>query len=385
MPIASARVCRPPSAGHAKGMMEATTTNADTRPCVLFVDDVPSARRLFDLRFKHTFRVICAADANEALDVLRTRPVGVLVTDHYMPGMTGVELCREVAERWPSVHRLVVTAAHDAKLVSTALRVGRVHGVAFKPWSEELLEGRIRAALEGPLEGGPGQDLARPPGPPTAGLTAASSDALMNSATAARLALEVAETHVAEALPATAARTTGALGRCFRLAESALRRIETVVGQVSGTRRGGRREQRWGTPIGFHDLNALLDDLARRLHIELVVNAATADKDAAFVFGQRALLALPVAFALLRATGGRTGSGRATASVISQQDTITLVIGAARRPTARQTAETNSAGWRQALDELASLSGCAARECDPPRPDGTVLVLRRAPAPPTVH
>jgi PAS domain S-box-containing protein len=77
----------------------------------LLVDDedmirLATADMLTDLGFK----VIEAASASEALDVLRRGdPIDVLITDHLMPGMTGVDLAHIVIAERPVVPVLIVS------------------------------------------------------------------------------------------------------------------------------------------------------------------------------------------------------------------------------------------------------------------------------------
>ena len=44
-----------------------------------------------------------AASGSEALSILRTTPVDVVLADIRMPGMNGLDLAREICRGWPSV------------------------------------------------------------------------------------------------------------------------------------------------------------------------------------------------------------------------------------------------------------------------------------------
>jgi CheY-like chemotaxis protein len=44
---------------------------------------------------REPYNILTAMSAREALDLLARQPVAVLITDHRMPGMTGIELLRD--------------------------------------------------------------------------------------------------------------------------------------------------------------------------------------------------------------------------------------------------------------------------------------------------
>ncbi|WBO21044.1 hybrid sensor histidine kinase/response regulator [Sphingomonas abietis] len=82
----------------------------------LLVDDEDSVRAsTADMLAEIGFEVIEARSGAEALAHLRRRgPVDVLVTDHLMPHMTGVDLARTAVVEWPGLPVLVVSGYCDA-------------------------------------------------------------------------------------------------------------------------------------------------------------------------------------------------------------------------------------------------------------------------------
>ena len=77
---------------------------------VLFVDDDPSVLRAIRRSMLGSpFEVLTLASGPEALVLLSSRRIDVLVSDLDMPEMTGIELLRTVRDRWPRVLRMVLT------------------------------------------------------------------------------------------------------------------------------------------------------------------------------------------------------------------------------------------------------------------------------------
>ncbi len=89
---------------------------------VLLVDDeelvrLSTADMLADLGYD----VVEAASGEQALRVLNETPIDLLVTDHLMPGMTGVDLAQEVRRRSPQMPVLLVSGFAEVCGLDAAL------------------------------------------------------------------------------------------------------------------------------------------------------------------------------------------------------------------------------------------------------------------------
>lgn len=131
-----------------------TTGTAFTRAFpILYVDDELGNRLPFRVEFSGEFEVVVAGSGEEALAILSASPVAVLLTDHRMPGMTGVDLCERVRDRHPHVLRILVTAYSEQAIAIDAINRGGVLRYITKPWNPEsvrqiLREAVARASLE---------------------------------------------------------------------------------------------------------------------------------------------------------------------------------------------------------------------------------------------
>jgi two-component system response regulator HupR/HoxA len=115
---------------------------------VLFVDDEVDILRTFQFSFERDFRIHTAARAREALSILEREPVAVLIADHRMPEVSGLELIAQVAERWPAVVPIVLTGYTDAEALVAAIDLGCIHRYIAKPWDTLDLREAIRRAIE---------------------------------------------------------------------------------------------------------------------------------------------------------------------------------------------------------------------------------------------
>lgn len=113
---------------------------------VLYVDDEEANRLLFEITMGERFPVMVVDSAQAALDVMAAQPIDVLLTDYRMPRMNGVELCQRVAEQYPHVQRLLVTAYVDTQSAVDAINHGGVSRYLGKPWDADELAQIIRDA-----------------------------------------------------------------------------------------------------------------------------------------------------------------------------------------------------------------------------------------------
>ena len=113
------------------------------RPVLLAVDDDPDVLRAIerDLRKQYSdrYRVISADSGPAALDILgrlaqRSEPVALLLADHRMPRMTGIEFLTTAIRELPDVRRVLLTAYADTEAAIGAINVVKLDHYLLKPW-----------------------------------------------------------------------------------------------------------------------------------------------------------------------------------------------------------------------------------------------------------
>jgi response regulator RpfG family c-di-GMP phosphodiesterase len=107
----------------------------DRPHAVLFLDDDPETLSALRRGLRdEPYEVLTTLDPAEALAILTSRPVDVVVTDQFMPSIAGTEFLRDVAARAPAAVRVVLTGHPDRVPFQAGLE-GRVHWLVTKPWS----------------------------------------------------------------------------------------------------------------------------------------------------------------------------------------------------------------------------------------------------------
>lgn len=113
------------------------------RPVVLAVDDDPDVLLAVerDLRRKYSsgYRIMTAESGKAALHLLdrlqdRNEPVALIVSDHRMPQMNGVEFLAKAIEKVPSARRVLLTAYADTDAAIQAINQVKLNHYLMKPW-----------------------------------------------------------------------------------------------------------------------------------------------------------------------------------------------------------------------------------------------------------
>ncbi len=116
---------------------------------LLVVDDNAELRELLVDEFQSQYRILQAADGQEALNVLHTEEVDLVVSDVMMPVMDGFALCESIRRDINISHLLVILltakAAEDSKL--QGFKSG-ADAYLSKPFSMEMLKVRIATLLQ---------------------------------------------------------------------------------------------------------------------------------------------------------------------------------------------------------------------------------------------
>ncbi|SFC31549.1 Response regulator receiver domain-containing protein [Parapedobacter composti] len=115
---------------------------------VLYVDDEENNLISFKATFRLKYKVYTALSGAEAIQLVKEKPVDVIITDQRMPKMTGVEFLEEIIKVNPEPMRILLTGYADLNAVVEAVNKGKIFHYLSKPWSEAELEETIDRAYE---------------------------------------------------------------------------------------------------------------------------------------------------------------------------------------------------------------------------------------------
>ncbi|HCA57733.1 MAG TPA: DNA-binding response regulator, partial [Blastocatellia bacterium] len=114
---------------------------------ILLVDDDESLRRVLEFQLDEAgYRVIVAADGEEALLVLGTKEVDCVITDLRMPKVSGLELLEKVKASDKEIPVIVATAFGEVETAVSAMKLGAFDYIN-KPFNHDEILLTVERAL----------------------------------------------------------------------------------------------------------------------------------------------------------------------------------------------------------------------------------------------
>ena len=117
---------------------------------ILLVDDYEFIRTILERMLQQLGyqNLRMAADGVDALHLLRTRPVDLVITDYHMPEMDGIGLFQSMQQD-PALARipvLLISGVPTEKFVTQALAIG-IQSTLNQPFRAEQLDQEIQSLL----------------------------------------------------------------------------------------------------------------------------------------------------------------------------------------------------------------------------------------------
>ncbi len=116
---------------------------------LLIVDDEPDMLQLLKRSLEPDLQceIHLASSGEDALQVLASRPVDLVLADIKMPGMSGMELLEIVGEQYPRLTVVMMTAYGHIDMAVEAMKRG-AYDFVTKPFDHDALIVRLEKALE---------------------------------------------------------------------------------------------------------------------------------------------------------------------------------------------------------------------------------------------
>lgn len=122
---------------------------ANPHPTVLVVEDEPAQREVLTYNLEaEGYDVITAADGNEAILIVREQEPDVVLLDWMLPGMSGIEVCRQIKMQNALRHIPVIMISARSEEVDKVrgLETG-ADDYVVKPYSVLELMARVKSQL----------------------------------------------------------------------------------------------------------------------------------------------------------------------------------------------------------------------------------------------
>ncbi len=115
---------------------------------ILIIDDEPHNREALSLLLGHAgYQVQAAESGEEALRILAKTPFEVIITDLFLPGVSGIDILKKVKVDSPFTNVILVTGKASAETAVEAMKEGAFDYIT-KPFNFEKLKIQVAKALE---------------------------------------------------------------------------------------------------------------------------------------------------------------------------------------------------------------------------------------------
>jgi len=115
---------------------------------ILVVDDSPDTLELLQRNLKSKgYRVLTAPGAVEAIKILESNPVDLVITDLKMPEVDGLTLVRHIHENYKTIEVMMITGYPSIEGAVEAVKTGAEEYLA-KPFTDEELFAAVRRVLD---------------------------------------------------------------------------------------------------------------------------------------------------------------------------------------------------------------------------------------------
>ena len=120
---------------------------------IMFVDDEKHILNAMKWLFRNDYHLLFANSGEEAVELMKTNSIDVLISDQKMPGMRGTEVLKAAREHCPNTLRLLLTGYSDYNAVVASINEGEVFRFIQKPWNNAKLKTSIAEAVQVALTG----------------------------------------------------------------------------------------------------------------------------------------------------------------------------------------------------------------------------------------
>ena len=124
-----------------------TSGVAKQPPTLLIVDDEAQILSALKRSLRSEgYEIVAVENAAAALRILGARRIDVILSDHKMPGMSGVQMLERAAAMSPNTVRMLITGWTEEIPLERLQEVG-ICALVTKPWDDAKLKATLRQVL----------------------------------------------------------------------------------------------------------------------------------------------------------------------------------------------------------------------------------------------
>lgn len=118
------------------------------KPRVLYLDDDEANLASFKANFREQFEMFTTTNPVDAYNMIAEQNIAIVITDHNMPSMSGVEFLESISSDYPNVQRILLTGFTDLVPVMEAVNKGKVFRIISKPFNMKEIAKMVAEAWD---------------------------------------------------------------------------------------------------------------------------------------------------------------------------------------------------------------------------------------------
>ena len=115
---------------------------------VLFVDDEPDIVATLYRYFRRDYRCLRATSGEQAIEILDSQPIDLLLCDQRMPEVTGDQVLAHAYKVQPDSIRILLTGYADFESLVKSVNNGQMYRYVAKPWDVDELKMTLKQGIE---------------------------------------------------------------------------------------------------------------------------------------------------------------------------------------------------------------------------------------------
>ncbi len=123
-------------------------TSPNEKEIILIVDDSPATLEVLQRNLvSKGYKVFTAPGVEAAINILNETPIDLVITDHKMPGASGLDLIRHVRENFKNTEVIMITGYASVDGAVKAVKAGAEEYLT-KPFTDDELFSAVKHALD---------------------------------------------------------------------------------------------------------------------------------------------------------------------------------------------------------------------------------------------
>jgi two-component system, NtrC family, response regulator AtoC len=115
---------------------------------ILVIDDEPILRDSLEIALKTSgYEVTTARTGEEGLEIFQKENPDLVLLDHWLPGINGDDVLRQIKERDPEIPVIIMTAQGSIELAVDSMKIG-AFDFLVKPFDLDQIEALVRRGLD---------------------------------------------------------------------------------------------------------------------------------------------------------------------------------------------------------------------------------------------